>query len=80
VGAEAVRIFGIQWQSLIAVILTLLILYFSEIIPKTIGANYWRELAEDDLYIFSRIPVYEQSEQDNRKTITGLVFARTILK
>lgn len=44
VGAEAVQIFGIEWQSLIAVILTLLILYISEIIPKTIGAVYWRQL------------------------------------
>jgi len=51
VGAEAVRIFGIQWQSLIAVILTLLILYFSEIIPKTIGATYWRELTKPTAYI-----------------------------
>lgn len=45
VGAEAVQLFGMQWQSLIAVVLTLLILYVSEIIPKTIGASYWRELA-----------------------------------
>jgi len=51
VGAEAVRIFGIEWQSLIAVVLTLLILYFSEIIPKTIGANFWRELAKPTAYI-----------------------------
>ncbi|MCP3850750.1 MAG: DUF21 domain-containing protein [Gammaproteobacteria bacterium] len=51
VGAEAVRIFGIQWQSLIAVVLTLLILYFSEIIPKTIGATYWRQLAKPSAYI-----------------------------
>lgn len=50
VGAEAVRIFGIEWQSLIAVILTLLILYFSEIIPKTIGATYWRALAKPSAY------------------------------
>ena len=53
VGAEAVRIFGIEWQSLIAVILTLLILYFSEIIPKTIGATYWRSLAKPSAYIIS---------------------------
>ena len=50
VGAEAVRIFGIEWQSLIAVVLTLLILYFSEIIPKTIGATYWRSLAKPSAY------------------------------
>ncbi len=51
VGAEAVRIFGVQWQSLIAVVLTLLILYFSEIIPKTIGATYWRELARPTAHV-----------------------------
>lgn len=50
VGAEATRIFGIQWQSLIAVVLTLLILYLSEIIPKTIGATYWRELSRPTAY------------------------------
>jgi len=44
VGAEAVQLFGIEWQSMIAVVLTLLILYVSEIIPKTIGANYWKSL------------------------------------
>lgn len=51
VGAEATRIFGIQWQSLIAVVLTLLILYLSEIIPKTIGATYWRELSRPTAHI-----------------------------
>ncbi|MFK5986203.1 MAG: CNNM domain-containing protein [Pseudomonadota bacterium] len=53
VGAEAVRIFGVQWQSLIAIILTLLILYFSEIIPKTIGATYWRELSRPSSHIIA---------------------------
>jgi len=53
VGAEAVRIFGVEWQSLIAVILTLLILYFSEIIPKTIGATYWRELSKPSAHIIT---------------------------
>jgi len=53
VGAEAVRIFGVQWQSLIAVILTLLILYFSEIIPKTIGTTYWRELCRPTAHIIA---------------------------
>jgi len=53
VGAEAVRLYGPQWQSLIAVILTLLILYISEIIPKTIGATYWRELAKPSATIIA---------------------------
>ncbi|MCT7358653.1 DUF21 domain-containing protein [Thalassolituus pacificus] len=43
VGSQAVQIFGAQWETLIAVILTLVILYFSEIIPKTLGATFWRQ-------------------------------------
>jgi CBS domain containing-hemolysin-like protein len=45
VGAEAAKVFGVQWETLIAVLLTLAILYFSEIIPKTLGALFWRQLA-----------------------------------
>ena len=45
VGAQALRVFGPEAETLIAVLLTLAILYFSEIIPKTLGATYWRQLA-----------------------------------
>ena len=45
VGAEAIKIFGEEYFGLISAILTLLILVLSEIIPKTIGASYWRSLA-----------------------------------
>lgn len=45
VGAQAIRIFGEQWEMFIAILLTLAILYFSEIIPKTLGATFWRTLA-----------------------------------
>jgi len=45
VGAEATRIWGDYYFGLISAILTLLILIFSEIIPKTIGARFWRQLA-----------------------------------
>ncbi len=45
VGAQASKLFGSQWEGLIAFLLTLAILYLSEIIPKTLGANYWRSLA-----------------------------------
>lgn len=44
-GAQAMAIFGDVYFSLFSALLTLLILFFSEIIPKTIGALYWRELA-----------------------------------
>ncbi|NND67627.1 MAG: HlyC/CorC family transporter [Halioglobus sp.] len=45
VGAQAVAVFGPRWETLIAFLLTLAILYFSEIIPKTLGATYWKQLA-----------------------------------
>lgn len=46
-GTEAFSILGLQltYESLIAVVMTLGILFLSEIIPKTLGANYWRSLA-----------------------------------
>ena len=45
VGAEVTRIWGDDWFGIASVVLTLLILIFSEIIPKTIGSNSWRSLA-----------------------------------
>ena len=45
VGSQAIQLFGNEWEILIAVLLTLAILYFSEIIPKTLGAIFWRKLA-----------------------------------
>lgn len=45
VGAEAVKVFGEASFGIVSAILTFLILVLSEIIPKTIGASYWRTLA-----------------------------------
>jgi len=45
VGSQAAQVFGAKWETLIAVVLTLAILYLSEIIPKTLGATFWRQLA-----------------------------------
>lgn len=57
VGAQATMLFGsteivlfgftipTNWEAIIAVIMTLSILIFSEVIPKTIGANNWEVLA-----------------------------------
>lgn len=50
VGSQAIQVFGPEWETLIAVILTLIILYFSEIIPKTLGATFWRQLAVPAAY------------------------------
>jgi len=45
VGAQAVVVFGPRWETVVAFLLTLAILYLSEIIPKTLGATFWRQLA-----------------------------------
>jgi len=44
-GAQAVAVFGNAYVAVASAILTLLILIFSEIIPKSLGAHYWRQLA-----------------------------------
>ena len=44
-GAQAAIVFGSVYLGVTSAILTLLILVFSEIIPKTLGANHWRTLA-----------------------------------
>jgi len=45
VGAQAVKVFGEASFGIVSAILTILILIITEIIPKTIGAKYWRKLA-----------------------------------
>ena len=44
-GAKATVVFGNTWIGLFSALMTLAILFFSEIIPKTIGAVYWERLA-----------------------------------
>lgn len=53
VGAQAAKVFGARWETLIAVLLTLAILYLSEIIPKTLGATFWKQLALPSAQIIS---------------------------
>lgn len=45
VGAQATFVFGEVYFGLVSAILTVLILVISEIIPKTIGAIYWKSLS-----------------------------------
>jgi CBS domain containing-hemolysin-like protein len=45
VGAEAQRLWGSEVLAITSAVLTLLILFVSEIIPKTLGAMYWRRLS-----------------------------------
>lgn len=50
-GAQAAHVFGDASVAIASAILTLLILVFSEIIPKTLGAHYWRQLAPTTAYV-----------------------------
>jgi len=51
VGAQAGAIFGSTAVLYVSGVLTFAILFFSEIIPKTIGTLYWKELAPMAAYL-----------------------------
>lgn len=44
VGAQVLKVWGNQYVAVSSAVLTFLILVFSEIIPKTLGAVYWKRL------------------------------------
>lgn len=44
VGRQATLVFGSQWFGLVSAVTTVMILLFSEIIPKTIGTTRWKSL------------------------------------
>ena len=45
VGAQAAKVYGSESLGIVSALLTVLILIFSEITPKTIGSKYWEKLA-----------------------------------
>ena len=51
VGAQTYQVFGSRWVALSSVILTVLILVFSEIMPKTLGAAHWKTFAPFEAYV-----------------------------
>ena len=57
VGAQASVVFGNDAVVIVSVVLTFAILFLSEIIPKTIGAIYWKQLAPLAAY-FIRIFIW----------------------
>lgn len=52
-GALALQVFGSEWMALFSVGLTFLILILSEIIPKTLGAHYWKMLGPFAAYLLN---------------------------
>lgn len=51
VGAKFVEVFGEAWQGVAALLMTLSILYLSEIVPKTLGALHWKSFALPCSYV-----------------------------
>jgi CBS domain containing-hemolysin-like protein len=81
VGAQAVKLFGEAYFGIVSAILTILILVLTEIIPKTIGARYWKNLTKVSYYtiksmiyttyplvVFSSVITKAFSKQKNEKT------------
>jgi len=56
-GAQAAVVFGDAYLGIASAVLTLLILVFSEIIPKTLGATYWRQLAPSTAYFLKYLMI-----------------------
>lgn len=50
VGAKAAELYGDKWLALISILLTLTMLFVTEMIPKTLGALYWKKLAPFTAY------------------------------
>ncbi|MGD8321026.1 MAG: hemolysin family protein [Gemmatimonadota bacterium] len=56
-GAMAADVFGSAWVGLFSAVLTLVILLFTEIVPKTVGATYWKQLAKPSAYVLRAMVV-----------------------
>jgi len=50
-GAVAARVFGDAWVTAFSAALTLAVLLFSEIVPKTLGATFWRQLVVPSVFV-----------------------------
>lgn len=66
-GAQGLIVFGSVWAGLFNAVMTLMILFLSEIVPKTLGAVYWRSLTTPTTYfirilIVSMYPLIVMSE------------------
>lgn len=56
-GAQAAVVFGEAWVGVFSGALTLAVLLVTEIIPKTAGATYWKQLAKPTAYVLRAMVV-----------------------
>lgn len=76
VGAQVTAMYGSAYLGIASGIMTIVILIFSEIIPKTMGATYWRKLAPSSVSILNMMiiclkPFIIMSEQITRRIGQG---------
>lgn len=75
-GSKATAAFGDAWFGVFSAVMTLLILFLSEIVPKTIGAVHWRRLVRPTaayvrLLILATYPLIRVSELLTRLIARG---------
>ncbi len=75
-GAQAAAVFGDAYIGVISAVLTFLILVVSEIIPKTLGAAYWRQLSPSvvralEVTIWSMWPLVKLADSLTRLLTKG---------
>ncbi len=80
VGAQAMLVFGNEYVAVISAVLTVLILILSEIIPKTIGVLYWRQLTGPTVYLLCKMIVLLYPLVWLSKKITMIISGKKELK
>jgi CBS domain containing-hemolysin-like protein len=54
-GAQASFVFGSAWFGVFSAVMTLMILFLSEIVPKTLGALYWSKLVRPTAFFVNAL-------------------------
>lgn len=73
IGAQTYHLFGSTWVALSSATLTILILVFSEIIPKKIGAAYWKKIAPFSAYMIRGLIIILYPAVKVLEMISGLI-------
>jgi len=57
VGSQVQQLYGVEMLTLASAILTLAVLFLSEIIPKTLGTAYWKHLSSPAAYLLTGLTI-----------------------
>jgi CBS domain containing-hemolysin-like protein len=72
-GAIALELFGSRGMAIFTACLTFLVLVLAEIIPKTIGATFWKSLAPVSAYLLTAMTFVTRPVFLPVKVVTGLI-------